>query len=82
VFVSESVAADLLQQVRWRDGVTCPRCRSDQDGETQDERPDEHRNVDFSAALDGIAPVRDVFDKLLGKERSQSASYYRWRKFR
>jgi len=30
VFGSESVAADLLQQVRWRDGVTCPRCRSDQ----------------------------------------------------
>ncbi|WP_425433526.1 IS1595 family transposase [Halorubrum ezzemoulense] len=26
---SESVAADLLQQVRWRDGVSCPRCRSD-----------------------------------------------------
>ncbi|WP_137685352.1 transposase, partial [Haloarcula mannanilytica] len=29
VFGSESVAADLLEQVRWRDGVTCPRCRSD-----------------------------------------------------
>jgi len=29
VFGSESLAADLLQQVRWRDGVTCPRCRSD-----------------------------------------------------
>jgi len=29
VFGSESVAADLLAQVRWRDGVTCPRCRSD-----------------------------------------------------
>jgi len=28
-FVSESAAADLLQQVRWRDGVYCPRCRSD-----------------------------------------------------
>jgi len=28
-FGSESVAADLLQQVRWRDGVECPRCRSD-----------------------------------------------------
>jgi transposase-like protein len=27
-FVSESAAADLLQQVRWRDGVECPRCRS------------------------------------------------------
>ncbi|WP_318568649.1 IS1595 family transposase [Salinigranum marinum] len=29
VFSSESLAADLLQQVRWRDGVSCPRCRSD-----------------------------------------------------
>jgi len=29
VFGSESVAADLLQQVRWRNGVSCPRCRSD-----------------------------------------------------
>ena len=28
-FVSESAAADLLQQVRWRNGVECPRCRSD-----------------------------------------------------
>ena len=28
-FGPESVAADLLQQVRWRDGVSCPRCRSD-----------------------------------------------------
>jgi transposase-like protein len=28
-FVSESAAADLLKQVRWRDGVECPRCRSD-----------------------------------------------------
>ncbi|TKX69203.1 IS1595 family transposase [Halorubrum sp. GN11GM_10-3_MGM] len=28
-FGSESVAEDLLQQVRWRDGVSCPRCRSD-----------------------------------------------------
>ena len=27
-FGPESVAANLLQQVRWRDGVTCPRCRS------------------------------------------------------
>ncbi len=27
--VSESAAANLLQQVRWRDGVECPRCRSD-----------------------------------------------------
>ncbi|UHH26570.1 IS1595 family transposase [Halobacterium noricense] len=29
VFGSESLAADLLEQVRWRDGVSCPRCRSD-----------------------------------------------------
>ncbi|ELY87165.1 IS1595 family transposase [Natrialba taiwanensis] len=29
MFGSESLAADLLQQVRWRDGVECPRCRSD-----------------------------------------------------
>ncbi len=29
MFRSESVAADLLQQVCWRDGVACPRCRSD-----------------------------------------------------
>ena len=29
VFDLESVAADLLQQVRWRGGVSCPRCRSD-----------------------------------------------------
>jgi transposase-like protein len=28
-FVSESATADLLRQVRWRDGVECPRCRSD-----------------------------------------------------
>jgi transposase-like protein len=28
-FVSESAAADLLQQVRRRDAVECPRCRSD-----------------------------------------------------
>nr|WP_279387671.1 transposase [Natrarchaeobius chitinivorans] len=29
VFESELVAADLLQQVCWRYGVSCPRCRSD-----------------------------------------------------
>jgi transposase-like protein len=29
VFGSKSVTADLLQQVRWRDGGSCPRCRSD-----------------------------------------------------
>ncbi|MFB6148959.1 MAG: IS1595 family transposase [Halobacteriales archaeon] len=29
VFVSEASAADLLRQVRWRDGVYCPHCRSD-----------------------------------------------------
>ncbi len=28
-FVSESAAADLLQQVRWRNGVECICCRSD-----------------------------------------------------
>jgi transposase-like protein len=28
-FVSEGVAASLLRQVRWDDGVECPRCRSD-----------------------------------------------------
>ena len=34
VFGSESVAADLLQLVRWRDGVSCPRCRSTERSET------------------------------------------------
>lgn len=29
VFGLESLAADLLEQVRWRDGVECLRCRSD-----------------------------------------------------
>ncbi|QCD65063.1 hypothetical protein GBQ70_05190 [Halomicrobium sp. ZPS1] len=29
VFGSESVAPDLLQQVRWRNSVICLRCRSD-----------------------------------------------------
>jgi hypothetical protein len=29
VFGSEPVAANLLQQTRWRDGVTCACCRSD-----------------------------------------------------
>ncbi|CDK38115.1 IS1595 family transposase [Halorubrum sp. AJ67] len=28
-FVSERRAANLLQQVRWRDGVYCPRCRGE-----------------------------------------------------
>ncbi len=28
-FVSERRAATLLQQVRWRDGVCCPHCRSE-----------------------------------------------------
>ena len=27
-FISETSAADLLEQVRWRDGLQCPRCRS------------------------------------------------------
>jgi len=39
-------------------------------GEAQDERPHEHRDVDFSVTLDGIARARDTFDNLLGKERS------------
>ena len=29
VFRSEASAADLLEQVRWRDGLQCPRCWSD-----------------------------------------------------
>ena len=29
VFASERRAADLLQQVRWRDGICCPRCRAE-----------------------------------------------------
>ena len=28
-FVSEVSAADLLQQVRWREGLYCPRCQSE-----------------------------------------------------
>ena len=28
-FISETSAADLLEQVRWRDGRQCPRCRSE-----------------------------------------------------
>ena len=32
VFGSEAVAANLLQQVHWRDGVTCSCCRSDRIG--------------------------------------------------
>jgi transposase-like protein len=28
-FVSERRAANLLQQIRWRDGVYCPRCRAE-----------------------------------------------------
>ncbi|ELZ33148.1 transposase (ISH4) [Halorubrum tebenquichense DSM 14210] len=28
-FVSERRAANLLEQVRWRDGVYCPRCRGE-----------------------------------------------------
>ena len=28
-FVSERQAANLLQQVRWRNGVYCPRCRAE-----------------------------------------------------
>jgi len=29
VFVSECQAANLLAQIRWRDGVYCPRCRTE-----------------------------------------------------
>ena len=29
VLSSETSAANLLQQVRWRDGLQCPRCRSE-----------------------------------------------------
>jgi transposase-like protein len=28
-FVSDVSAADLLEQVRWRDGLRCPRCQSE-----------------------------------------------------
>ena len=28
-FVSEVSAADLLEQVRWREGLRCPRCQSE-----------------------------------------------------
>ena len=28
-FVSERRAANLLAQIRWRDGVYCPRCRAE-----------------------------------------------------
>ncbi len=28
-FVSERRAANLLSQIRWRDGVYCPRCRAE-----------------------------------------------------
>jgi len=28
-FVSERQAANLLAQIRWRDGVYCPRCRAE-----------------------------------------------------
>jgi hypothetical protein len=52
------------------------------DGETQDERPDEHRDVDFSMTLDGIALARDAFDKMRWKEGSQPTSYECWREFR
>ena len=29
VFRSEAAAANLLQQVRWHDGLYCPHCRSE-----------------------------------------------------
>jgi transposase len=28
-FVSECRAANLLEQIRWRDGIYCPRCRAE-----------------------------------------------------
>ena len=28
-FISERRAANLLEQIRWRDGVYCPRCRAE-----------------------------------------------------
>ena len=48
------------------------------DGEKQDERPDEHCDVDLSMTLDGIARDRDAFD---WKEQSQPASYECRREF-
>ena len=51
-------------------------------GEAQDKRPDEHRDIDLPVALDGIALARDAFDKIRWKERSQPASYECWREFR
>jgi len=51
-------------------------------GEAQDERPNEHRDVDRSMALDGIALARDAFDEVYGKEGSQPAAYECWREFR
>ena len=32
VFASERRAANLLQQIRWRDGVYCPLCRAESVG--------------------------------------------------
>jgi hypothetical protein len=45
------------------------------DGEAQDERPDERRDVDLPVALDDIALARDVFDTLGWKQGSESPSY-------
>ena len=50
-------------------------------GEAQDERPDEHRDIDRPLTLDGIALARDAFDEVFWKERSQSAAYECWREF-
>jgi len=47
-------------------------------GDSQDERPDEHRDVDRPMALvvsNGIALARDAFDEGCRKERSQPTAY-------
>lgn len=50
-------------------------------GEARDERPDEHRDVEFAVTLDDITLTRDVFDADCWKEGSQSASYDIWGEF-
>jgi hypothetical protein len=44
-------------------------------GEARNQRPDEHRDIEFPVAADDIPLTRDVFDTHCWKERSQSASY-------
>ena len=48
------------------------------DGEAQDERPDERRDVDLPIALDDITLARDVFDKFGWKQGSEPPSYVVW----